>query len=161
MIFRFCPERESFLFPPGAEVTLPCLSATLLGSVVVNRLAFLGMCWFDILSFILVNNDVSYISGRLVIRLGIGSEELAFLSALALLSPDALGGGLLPGHSAMLREFEAKVLQAFHSHMQQRWSTRPYLVGKLIAVLADIRALQCSVPLQAWLEPAGSTLFNT
>lgn len=42
LIFRFCSERESFLFPTGAEVTKACLSSTLLGSTTVNRLANLG-----------------------------------------------------------------------------------------------------------------------
>lgn len=40
--FRYCIERDSFLFPPGAEVTLPCLSATLIGSQTTSRLAALG-----------------------------------------------------------------------------------------------------------------------
>lgn len=102
-----------------------------------------------------------HITGRMLIRLGLASEELAFLSTLALLSPDALSGGILPGHTAMLRDFESKVLEAFYSHMKQRWIARPYLVGKLIAFLSDIRALQSSIPLQAWLEPAGSSSLNT
>ncbi|XP_032788719.2 LOW QUALITY PROTEIN: retinoic acid receptor beta [Daphnia magna] len=134
--FRFCPERESFLFPPGAEVTLSCLSSTLLGSATTSRLANLG---------------------RLILRLGIGTDELAFLSTLALLSPDALGSGFLPSHVNMLRDIVDKVLLAFHCFVQQRWSTRPFLIAKLIALLSDIRALQHSVALQAWLEPAGGS----
>ncbi|KAI9560698.1 hypothetical protein GHT06_011648 [Daphnia sinensis] len=137
--FRFCPERESFLFPPGAEVTLSCLSSTLLGSVTTSRLANLG---------------------RLILRLGIGTDELAFLSTLALLSPDTLGSGFLPSHVNMLRDIVDKVLLAFHCFVQQRWSTRPFLIAKLIALLSDIRALQNSVALQAWLEPAGTSSRN-
>lgn len=40
--FRFCFERDSFVFPPGAEVTLPCLSATQIGGLTASRLAALG-----------------------------------------------------------------------------------------------------------------------
>ena len=40
--YRFCPERDAFLFPPGTEVTVNCLSSTHLGPVISNRLSTLG-----------------------------------------------------------------------------------------------------------------------
>ena len=156
VIFRYCPERESFLFPPGAEVTIPCLSATLLGNTTVSRLVFLGkLSWRSSLNNFI--NLVPFVPGRMVIRLGIGSEELAFMSTLALLSPNALNVGFLPAHTAMLHDIEAKVLVAFRGYMRQRWSARPYLVGRCVALLSDIRALQHSIPLQVWLEPVDSS----
>ena len=91
-------------------------------------------------------------------RLGIGTDELAFLSTLALLSPGALNDeSKLHSHATMLQDIVNKVLQAFQYFVQQRWSTRPFLIGKLIALLSDIQALQHSVALQTWLEPAGSS----
>lgn len=90
-------------------------------------------------------------------RLGIGSDELAFLSTLALLSSDALNDGSLHRYATMLHDIGNKVLQAFQYFVGQRWSTRPFFIGKLIALLSDIRALQHSVALQIWLAPAGSS----
>lgn len=87
--------------------------------------------------------------------MAIADEELAFMTALALLSRDTLSSGFLPSHAAMLQEFESKVLSAFHHHMVERWPSRPLLIGKLIALLSDIRALQHNVPMHAWLEPGG------
>ena len=145
MAFRFCPERESFLFPPGAEVTLPCLSSTPLNvSDTPNRLVSLA---------------------RSLIRMEVRSEEIAFLSSLLLLSPDALSqAAFLPYQISQLRQMELAVLRAFHFYVQQRWTNclnsgvpqRPPLavMGKMLAFLSDLRALQLSVPLHVWLEPA-------
>lgn len=132
--FRFSPERSAFLFPPGIEVTLNCLSATQLGSDVIDQLSSLG---------------------RAMIRLGVGTEELAFLSTLALLSTDNLAAD---GNSVdLLREVETNVLKAFRVYMQQRWSSRPTLVGKLIILLLDVRLLNHSSPPDVWLEPSKSS----
>ncbi len=90
-------------------------------------------------------------------RWGIGCDELAFLSTLALLSPDALNDGSLHSHATVLHDIVSKVLQAFQYFVRQRWSTRPFFIGKLVAFLSDIRALQTTVALQTWLEPAGSS----
>ena len=90
--------------------------------------------------------------------MAIADEELAFMATLALLSRDALSSGFLPSYAAMLHDFESKVLKAFHSHMGERWSSRPLLIGKLITLLADIRAVQHTVPAHAWLEPTGASL---
>ena len=42
MAYRFCPERDAFLLPPGTEVTLSCLSSTPLGPQITDRLSTLG-----------------------------------------------------------------------------------------------------------------------
>lgn len=87
-----------------------------------------------------------------MIRLGVGTEELAFLSTLALLSTDSFP---IAGHANvnLLREVETNVLKAFQYYMRQRWSSRPTLVGKLIILLMDVRVLQYSAPLDVWMEP--------
>ena len=90
-----------------------------------------------------------------MIRLGVGTEELAFLSTLALLSTDNLAAD---GNSVdLLREVETNVLKAFRVYMQQRWSSRPTLVGKLIILLLDVRLLNHSSPPDVWLEPSKSS----
>ena len=92
-----------------------------------------------------------------MIRLGVGTEELAFLSTLALLSTDALVTD--SANVNLLREVETNVLKAFRLYMQQRWSSRPTLIGKLIILLLDVRLLHFSSPLDVWLQP--SKCFNT
>jgi hypothetical protein len=106
---------------------------------------------------VIVFKCLFFITGRLVFRLGIGSDEMAFLSALALLSSDAMNDGSLHGYAPMLNDIANKVLQAFQYFVGQRWSTRPFFIGKLVALLSDIRALQHSVALQTWLAPTGSS----
>ena len=142
---RFCPERDSFIFPPGAEVTLPCLSSTLMGGLATRRLASLS---------------------RTMIRLAVTSHELAFLSTLALLSPDQLSDAvLLPEQAVQLRQMELYVLRAFESYARNRrpaasggpFLYNPSMICKQLALLADIRAIQQTVPLLTWLEPSGST----
>lgn len=86
-----------------------------------------------------------------MIRLGVGTEELAFLSTLALVSTDNLA--ISSASINLLREVETNVLKAFRLYMLQRWSSRPTLVGKLIILLLDVRLLRYSSPLDVWLEP--------
>ena len=102
--------------------------------------------WFRSISF-----DFFFFLGRAMIRLGVGTEELAFLSTLALVSTDNLA--ISSASINLLREVETNVLKAFRLYMLQRWSSRPTLVGKLIILLLDVRLLRYSSPLDVWLEP--------
>ena len=87
-----------------------------------------------------------------MIRLGVGTDELAFLSTLALLSTDNI---IIcdNAHANILREIENNVLKAFQAYMSQRWVSRPTLVGKLLMLLLDVRMIQYSAPISVWLEP--------
>lgn len=83
------------------------------------------------------------------------SEDLAFLSTLLLLSSDTIANSnLLSSHAGILSDIRTRVLRAFDWYVHQRVSTGPLLVGKMIAFLADVRAVELSVPLQIWLQPA-------
>ena len=69
-----------------------------------------------------------------MIRLGVGNDELAFLSTLALISTDNLLIACDGAQASQLRDVENKVLQSFDGYMHQRWSSRPTLIGKLVSI---------------------------
>ena len=117
--FRFSPERSAFLFPPGTEVTVDCLSATRLGPDIINQLSSLGIDHFPPFAWDIIAASMTSLSaaickrlGRAMIRLGVGTEELAFLSTLALLSTDSQ---LISSsdHVHLLRDVENNLLKSF------------------------------------------------
>lgn len=94
-----------------------------------------------------------------MIRLGVGSEELAFLTTLAILSVD----NVIVCESVqanLLREIENNVLKSFQQYMHQRWSSRPALMGKLVMLLSDARVLQFSASSNVWMEPQTGSLLT-
>lgn len=111
------------------------------------------------------NNNIFFGLGRTLVKLDIHSEETAFLSTLALLSsrwplaPDMLEG-LAASQINLICDLEAQVLRVFQGYMRKRWPTRPLFIGKLVALLADIRNLSSSVSLRIWLEPSSMCLLN-